>query len=131
MRRVELREMRLTGVMLANAQLEDVVFTRCRVDLANLRFARLVRVRFDSCAMPEIDLQDAALESVELIDCDLTGARLAAAVLAGCTVRRCRLAGLVNPERLAGVRMTISDALAAVDTVAAAAGIELLPDDVT
>ena len=120
--------MRLTGVVLANAGLEDVAFRGCRLDLANLRFTRLERVRFDSCAMAEIDLQDASFESVELVDCDLTGARLAAAVFANCTLRRCRLAGLVNPERLAGVRMTVSDALAAVDTVAAAAGIDLLPD---
>jgi hypothetical protein len=34
----------------------------------------------------------------------------------------------VNPERLAGARMTISDALDAVETLAAAAGIELLQD---
>ena len=73
--------------------------------------AQLVRVRFESCAMAELDLQDAALDGVELADCDLTGARLAAAPFA--------------------VRMTVSDALAAVETVAAAAGIELLPDGET
>lgn len=128
MRRVALAEVRLTGVVLANAALEDVTFTGCRLDLANLRFARLTRVRFESCAMAEIDLQDAVLEDVELVGCDLIGARLAAAALAGCTFRRCRLAGLVNAERLAGARMTVSDALAAVETLAAAAGIELLPD---
>jgi hypothetical protein len=53
---------------------------------------------------------------------------LASATFANCTLRRCRLAGLVNPERLAGVRMPISDALEAVETLAAAAGIDLLPD---
>jgi uncharacterized protein YjbI with pentapeptide repeats len=78
--------------------------------------------------MAELDLQDAVLESVEMVDCDLTGARLAAATFANCTLRRCRLAGLVNPERLAGARMSISDALDAVETLAAAAGIDLLPD---
>jgi len=115
--------------VLASAELEDVSFRGCRLDLANLRFSRLVRVRFESCAMPEVDLQDAVLESVELVDCDLTGARLAAATLANCTLRRCRLDGIVNAERLAGVRMPLSDALASVETLAAAAGIELLPDD--
>jgi uncharacterized protein YjbI with pentapeptide repeats len=99
-----------------------------RLDLASLRFARLERVRFESCAMAEIDLQGAALESVELAGCDLRGARLASATFANCTLRRCRLAGIVNPERLAGARMTMSDALDAVETLAAAAGIELLPE---
>jgi len=60
---------------------------------------------------------------------DLTGARLASATFANCTVRRCRLDGIVNAERLAGVRMPLSDALASVETLAAAARIELLPDD--
>ncbi len=120
--------MRLTGIELANARLEDVTVRGCRLDLASLRVARLARVRFESCAMTEIDLQDGALESVEMVDCDLTGARLASAAFANCTLRRCRLAAIVNPERLAGARMPISDALAAVETLAAAAGIGLLPE---
>ena len=119
----------MTGVGLASAQLEDVTFRGCRLDLASLRFARLVRVRFESCAMPEVDLQDAVLESVELADCDLTGARLASATFANCTLRRCSLDGIVNAERLAGVRLPLSDALASVETLAAAARIELVPDD--
>jgi uncharacterized protein YjbI with pentapeptide repeats len=105
-----------------------VTLRGCRLDLASLRVARLARVRFDSCAMAEIDLQDAALDAVEMVDCDLTGARLASATFANCTLRRCRLAGLVNPERLAGARMTVADALDAVETLAAAVGIELLPE---
>lgn len=78
--------------------------------------------------MTEIELRDAALEPAELADCDLTGARLASATSANCTLRRCRVTGLVNPARLAGARMTIADALDAVETLAAAAGIELLPE---
>jgi len=35
----------------------------------------------------------------------------------------------VNAERLAGVRMPLADALASVETLAAAARIELLQDD--
>jgi uncharacterized protein YjbI with pentapeptide repeats len=129
MRRVELRDVRLTGMTLAGCALTDVTFAGCRLDLANVRFGQLVRVRFESCVMAEIDLQDAALESVVLSDCDLSGARLADATFTNSAIRRCRLAGLVNPERLRGVRMTVADALGAVDMVAAAAGIELEPAD--
>lgn len=128
MRRAELRDVRLTGATLANCSFEDVAFVGCRLDLANLRFGRLLRVRFDGCLMPEVDLQDATLDSVTFTDCDLTGARLAGATFESSAIRRCRLAGLVNPEALRGVRMTVADAIAAVDAVAAAAGIELEHD---
>src|SRR6476646_610966 len=45
MRRVELRDVRLTGTTLASCTLFDVTFARCRLDLANVRFGRLLRVR--------------------------------------------------------------------------------------
>lgn len=43
LRRVELLDMRLTGVDLAHAVLEDVTVRNCRLDPASLRFARVAR----------------------------------------------------------------------------------------
>ena len=79
--------------------------------------------------MAEIDLQDAAFESVELGRLRPDGRAVAGAPrspIAPCAGAGSR--GWSTPSDCAGVRMTVSDALAAVDTVAAAAGIELLPD---
>jgi uncharacterized protein YjbI with pentapeptide repeats len=126
LRRVVFRGVRLTGAVLAEAQLLDVAFERCRLDLAAFRFARLERVSFADCRLEEADLHGAGLDSVLLERCALERAVLTQATLARCELRGCGLDGLRGGERLAGARMPWPDVVAAAGVLAAALGIEVV-----
>jgi uncharacterized protein YjbI with pentapeptide repeats len=126
LRRVELRGVRMTGADLGGAELCDVAFVDCRLDLVSLRQARLERVCFRGCRLEELDLGGARLESVLFEDCSLRQAELSAATLVRCELRRCDLAGLGGAERLAGVRLTLADAIASAPVLAAALGIRIV-----
>jgi uncharacterized protein YjbI with pentapeptide repeats len=126
LQRVALDEVRLTGADLAEAELADVTFTGCRLDLVGLRYAKLQRVVFDNCRMEECDLGGSRLEDVVFERCNLTAAMLNNATIQRVELRECELAGLQGAEFLRGARMPWSDAIQAGPTFAAALGIELL-----
>jgi uncharacterized protein YjbI with pentapeptide repeats len=125
-RRADLRNVRMTGADLSSAELEDVRFSDCRIDLASLRFARLSRVSFERCRLDEIDFTGATLESVRFTDCVLVKALWADATLTRCEMRGTDISGSGNPERLRGVRMPWMDVLASAGELAAAAGVEIV-----
>jgi uncharacterized protein YjbI with pentapeptide repeats len=126
LRRVALRDVRLTGAAFAEARLEDVSFVRCRLDLASFRFARLERVSFVDCRLEESDFYEATLESVAFADCGLERAAIDGATFSRCELRRCALDGLRGAERLRGVRMPWVDVVAATELLATAIGIEIV-----
>ena len=123
--RVELRACRLTGIELAEAKLNDVVFAECRLDLAALRFAQLERVAFRGCRLEEADFHGATLRDVAFERCELREA-----TLTGVTVERVRisggdLGGLRGAEALRGVTMDWADVVANGPLFAAALGIDI------
>jgi fluoroquinolone resistance protein len=125
-KRVELRNTRLTGAAFANAKIEDVVFVECRLDLASFRFAKLAYVRFEDCLMTESDFYEAAIKSSIFSSCSLAGASLAAVTFADTELRGCDLTAIGNAERLRGARMTLGDLIQSADTLAAGLGIEIV-----
>ncbi len=54
----------MTGIQLNECELRDILFEDTRLDLANLRMARLERVTFRDCSLTEADFADADLASV-------------------------------------------------------------------
>jgi uncharacterized protein YjbI with pentapeptide repeats len=125
-RRVQLRNLRLTGANLAEADIQDATFEDCRIDLASFRFANLKRVGFERCQMDEIDFYEANLSSVAFTDCVLVGATLAGATFTRSEMRGCDLSGVANPGQLRGVRMPWPDVISAAGELAAAVGIEIV-----
>jgi uncharacterized protein YjbI with pentapeptide repeats len=126
LQRVALHEVRLTGADLAEAELADVTFTGCRLDLVGFRYAKLQRVAFVDCRMEECDLGGAQLEDVVFERCNLTAALVNNVRIQRVELRECEVAGLQGAEALRGARMPWSDAIQAGPTFAAALGIELL-----
>jgi uncharacterized protein YjbI with pentapeptide repeats len=126
LQRVELRNVRLTGAVLAGASLRDMSFVDCRMDLSAIRFGRLERVRFENCRMEEIDLYEARLSSVVFAGCGLTNASLAKAAFSSCEMHECDLAGIGNPEQLRGVGMPWPDIVRSAAVLAAAAGVRVI-----
>jgi uncharacterized protein YjbI with pentapeptide repeats len=124
--RTELRRCRLTGAELAQAQLTDVTFTECRLDLLGLRHATLERVVFRDCPMGECDLADATLKDVLFERCDLRRATFSGVAIQRVELRGCELGELRGTEGLRGARMPWSDLLENAAVFAAALGIELV-----
>jgi uncharacterized protein YjbI with pentapeptide repeats len=126
LRRVELRQVRLTGAELAESTVSDALFDECRLDLAGLRAARLERVVFRDCRMDECDLYAAKLKDVLFERCTLRLATFTAVEATRLELRGCDLAGLNGVEALRGARMPFHDALENAALFASGLGIELI-----
>ncbi len=124
--RVELRRSRLTGADLAEADLTDVVFEECRVDLVGLRHARLERVVFRNCRMSDCDFYGSALKDVLFERCELREATFSTCTVQRVELRGCDLAGARGVEALRGARMTWNDVIENAALFASAVGIEIV-----
>jgi uncharacterized protein YjbI with pentapeptide repeats len=71
LKRVAFERVRMTGVTLAETQIEDVVLRGCRLDLASFRAAEIARVVFEDCVLDEADFYAAGLRQVRFAGCQL------------------------------------------------------------
>lgn len=62
--RVRISGTRLGGIDCSRSLLQDVTFERCKLNLANFRFATLKRIRFVDCDLTDADFQGADLQHV-------------------------------------------------------------------
>ncbi len=124
--RVELKRCRLTGIELAEAEIGDVTFDECRLDLASIRHAKLERVVFRDCRMGECDLYGSTLKDVLFERCELREATFSACTIERIEFRQCDLAGARGAEALRGARMVLGDVLANAAVFATALGIEIV-----
>jgi len=129
--RVEVRDVRMTGVVLAGSRINDAVFVRCRLNMSSFRFATLDGVRFEDCLMEEADLYRATLTSAAFMTCDLMGANLAEAKFERSEMRGCALDGVGNPERLTGVAMPWPDIVRSAGILAAGVGVRIIDGEET
>lgn len=124
-RRVALRECRATGLDLGTGVLTDVEVENTTLDLANLRFAKLQRVRFTGCRLRGTDFGSARFSDVSFVDCDLSEADFHQARSQRVTMTGCQLDGLRNVAGLAGMTIAPVDLLQFSAQLAQALGIEL------
>jgi uncharacterized protein YjbI with pentapeptide repeats len=126
LRRVEVRRCRLSGVEFAEAELSDVTFEDCRLDLAGLRRAKLARVAFRECRMAECDLYDASLTDVLFDRCQLREAIFTGLRVKRVELRGCDLTGLSGVEALRGARMPWDDLVQNAALFATALGLDII-----
>lgn len=126
--RVVIEGSRLTGAMLIEPRLVDVVFRDAPIDLATFRFGRLHRVRFEGCRLIEADFQGVTAKACTFIDCDLTGAQLSQGTFAGSAFRGCRLSAINGLDALRGAQMDHGDIMELAAALAASLGIEARDD---
>lgn len=62
--RVACNSVRMAGIDLSECTVKDVIFSGCRLDLANFRNTTLTRVQFIDCTLVETDFQNATLQHV-------------------------------------------------------------------
>jgi len=87
MTRVVIRRTRLTGMQLPESELEDVLFSQCKLDYVNLRMAKLRRVSFEDCLFDDTDFAGSELDRVDFADCRIRNSELSGAKLSGVDLR--------------------------------------------
>jgi uncharacterized protein YjbI with pentapeptide repeats len=92
LKRAVFSEARLTGVNLAEAQIEEVSFRGCKLDYANFRHSAIKHVSFEDCVLTRADFQGASLDSTRFSGCNLLEADFSKAQLARVDLRGSELA---------------------------------------
>ena len=129
LRRVVLRRCRLTGLLLTEGRLRDVVIAESRVDLASFAACTLEQVVFEDCRIDGSSFQEARLRHVRFSDCTLTEADLTGARFEHSELRGCTLDGVRGAASLRGAAMPWSDVVNSAGTLADALGIRILEVD--
>lgn len=125
LRRVIVRASRLDGLVLSETTAKDVVVTDCKLDLANLRFAKWTHVSFARCSLREADLAGAILKNIVFTDCDLTAADFSNAKLTNVDLRGSRLANLRGLTSLSGATISYDQLITLGPELAAALNIQV------
>ena len=101
-RRSTFADCRLTGLNLAEANLEHVSFRACKLDYANLRHSSLESASFVDCLLNGADFQGAAIRTTRFSGCSLLEADFSSAKLASVDLRGSELAPAGSLLGLAG-----------------------------
>src|SRR5487761_1571203 len=110
--RVEITGSRLTGLILSEAELRDVVVAGCKSDFLRCGLAKLTSVKFEDCILCDADFQDANLEFVTFAGCDLSLAEFTRAKLREIDLSGAKIDGLgIEPGQLRGVTIDASQAM--------------------
>lgn len=131
LRRVEFRDCRLSGIDLSAASLEDVSFTQCKLDAANLRMIAGVRVQFEDCDLRGADFYGAKLPGLRCFRSDLREAEVSKANLRDARLHGSTLGGITGTADLAGAAIDSGQLVPLALWLAAAAGVSIDddPDD--
>lgn len=100
--RVQLKNMRCSGLKLQTSTLKDVAFEDCKLDLVNFRFAKLKNVTFKNCSLNESDFYMARLENVQFQYCTFNKCQFSGATLKNVDLRTSDLTDLSGVSGLAG-----------------------------
>lgn len=101
--RVRITGGRMTGIDLSRSAIKDVVFENCKLNMANFRFAKLVRVQFINCQLSETDFQAAELNKVEFQTSYLEKAEFGQCKLSEVDVRSSQLLDIRGWHSLKGL----------------------------
>jgi uncharacterized protein YjbI with pentapeptide repeats len=105
-----------------------VTFADCKLDDANLRLAKLQRLRFASCVLAGAELVGAQLDRVAFPASDLAGADLSNARCTEVDLRGARLDGLRGVSSLAGATIGSDQLIGFAPALAQALGIAVRDD---
>jgi uncharacterized protein YjbI with pentapeptide repeats len=115
--RVEFVDCRLSGSVLATAQLDDVSFVGCRIDSASFRMAKLSRCAFVRSELVRSEFYESGIAGVSFLDCDLTDVDFSKARVDRVRLHGSTLVGLHGATALRGATIG-SDQITAMGIVA-------------
>jgi uncharacterized protein YjbI with pentapeptide repeats len=119
---------RLTGLQVAETEIEDCVWRGCGADMASFRHAKLGRTTFEDCSLREADFMGLRGDWVRFHDCDLRGAGFAHAQFTNSEFRRCRMDDVEGIEGLRGTAMELEQMLTLAPALARALGVSLIDE---
>jgi hypothetical protein len=111
LRRVHLKESRMTGMTFINGMVRDIEFRDCKLDLTNWRANTFTTVHFVGCELSGADFAGADLRGVLFERCGLTGAQFSNAKASGARFLDCDLAGIGGIGSLSGATIRSADLL--------------------
>jgi uncharacterized protein YjbI with pentapeptide repeats len=126
--RVEFRNCRMSGIVVAGARLHDVRFVECKLDDANFRMTTSERVEFDRTILRTADFYAAKLRSARFSSCDLALAQFSKADLRGARLHGSALADVLGADSFAGVIVETGQVLPLALRLFAALGITVDDD---
>ncbi len=122
--RVEVKGGNFSGLIVSDASFEEVVFSNCKLNMANFRFSKLKSVTFVNCNLQEADFYAAHLSQARFEKCNLTGAHFGDAALSKVDLRTSNLTGLKGVMGLKGALVDTAQLISLAAVIAAEVGIE-------
>lgn len=123
--RCALREVRMTGVLLAGVRIRSTTLDTVHAPMGAWHQVRLERVELRDCSLRESTFADVSWTSVRLTGCDLSGADLGGLRCSDVELRDCRLAGVRGVSGLRGMTIPREDAWDLLDVLTREAGVTL------
>jgi uncharacterized protein YjbI with pentapeptide repeats len=111
LRRVHLKENRMTGMTFIDGMVRDIVFQECKLDLTNWRANTFNTVHFVGCELSGADFAGADLRGVVFERCGLSGAQFSNAKANGARLLDCELSGIGGIGSLSGATIRSDDLL--------------------
>lgn len=116
---------RATGLQLSGANLTDLTFTNCLLDLANFRASKFRRVTFTDCKLSGSDWAEATLDRVTFLRCDLTDAEFSNTTHKQVRIDDCVIDSLRGITSLSGATIAGADPILVANLLAQAHRITL------
>lgn len=114
------------GAILNQTEWKHVTIEDGVLDDAQLRGAKFSNVRFRRCRLMNADFFESHFEQVEFDDCDLRGVSFENARMRGVDLTTSNIGGLRSAAGLSGATITMTQAIAFADRLAAALGITVV-----
>jgi uncharacterized protein YjbI with pentapeptide repeats len=111
LRRVLVKESRMTGLSFIDGMVRDVEFRDSKLDLTNWRANTFTTVHFVRCDLAGADFAGADLRGTVFTECGLSGAQFSNAKASGARFIDCDLAGIGGIGSLAGATIRSDDLL--------------------
>lgn len=127
-REVLLESSRMGAAELYESVMDSVRITGCKLDLVNLRGAKLTDVAFDACAIGELDLTAASVRRLQFRGCRVETLVLSQATLAHTDFRGAQLNALVGMESLRGAVVSPTQLTDLAPRLAEQIGLKVLED---
>lgn len=123
--RVQSRHVRMAGIDLSEAEIKNVHFVGCKLDLANFRFAKLTRVVFEDCSLTETDFQGGVLNNVRFENSVLDKVEFAQVKSVQVDFRTSRLLEVRGWQFLNGALLDSAQLISVAPQLAAALGVKI------
>lgn len=125
LRRVIVKDARMSGLIAHTLVAENVVFNECKLDMANFRGSKFKNVVFTDCVLSEADFQGSTLTNVTFNNCDINRLNVNSCIFTNVDMRSSKFVDLLGASSLKDVTMSREQLIALAPILAQAIGIKV------